>query len=114
MARESNVQKEHIANSDRPVSYYDLDVIVSVGYRVKSQPGVEFRRRATQVLRRYIQPVKPENPRMGPLSGRLVLDLAIYGFRVRVRLRIVSNRASVRGCSSTCTGRPTTRSLLSA
>jgi hypothetical protein len=33
---ESNMQKMHIANSDKPVAFYNLDVIISVGYRVKS------------------------------------------------------------------------------
>ncbi len=36
------------------IEYYNLDVIISVGYRVKSQRGVEFRRWATGVLRRYV------------------------------------------------------------
>lgn len=36
------------------VDYYDLDVIISVGYRVKSQRGVEFRKWANTVLRQYI------------------------------------------------------------
>ena len=36
-------------------NHYNLDVIISVGYRVKSQRGVEFRRWATNVLRRYIR-----------------------------------------------------------
>ena len=36
------------------VDYYDLDVIISVGYRVKSQRGVEFRKWANSVLRQYI------------------------------------------------------------
>lgn len=52
--RESNVQNLHIASSDRPVTFYNLDVIISVGYRVKSQRGVEFRRWATSILRQYI------------------------------------------------------------
>ncbi|MGB2082661.1 MAG: RhuM family protein [Psychrobacter sp.] len=34
----------HIANSDRPVTFYDLDVVISVGYRIKSPQGVQFRR----------------------------------------------------------------------
>ena len=54
LARESNVQKMHFANSDRPVQLYSLDVIISVGYRVKSQRGVEFRQWANDVLKRYI------------------------------------------------------------
>ena len=40
----SNVQNLHIANSDKPVTFYNLDVIISIGYRVKSKRGVEFRR----------------------------------------------------------------------
>ncbi|AAZ18732.1 probable Death-on-curing family protein [Psychrobacter arcticus 273-4] len=50
----SNMQKMHIANSDRPVVFYDLDVVISVGYRIKSPQGVQFRRWATQRLRDYL------------------------------------------------------------
>lgn len=50
----SNVQKMHIANSDKPVTYYNLDVIISVGYRVKSQRGTQFRQWATQRLKDYL------------------------------------------------------------
>lgn len=52
--QESNVHFLHIANSDKPVKIYSLDVIISVGYRVKSQRGVEFRRWANSVLKQYI------------------------------------------------------------
>ena len=52
--KESNMHFLHIANSDRPVAVYSLDVIISVGYRVKSQRGVEFRRWANSVLKDYI------------------------------------------------------------
>lgn len=50
----SNVHFLHVANSDKPVKYYSLDVIISVGYRVKSQQGTQFRIWATQRLRDYI------------------------------------------------------------
>ena len=50
----SNMQKMHIANSDRPIVFYDLDVVISVGYRIKSERGVQFRRWATQRLREYL------------------------------------------------------------
>jgi hypothetical protein len=50
----SNMQKTHIANSDRPVVFYSLDVIISVGYRVKSKRGVQFRQWATRVLRDHL------------------------------------------------------------
>lgn len=51
---EGNVHYLHIANSDKPVAFYDLDAIISVAYRVKSKRGVEFRRWATGVLRQYV------------------------------------------------------------
>ncbi len=52
--KESNMQFMHISSSDRPIALYSLDVIISVGYRVKSQRGVEFRRWATSVLKQYV------------------------------------------------------------
>jgi len=54
VSEKSNMQKMHIANSDRPVAFYDLDVVISVGYRIKSPQGVQFRRWATQRLREYL------------------------------------------------------------
>lgn len=52
--KKSNLHFLQIANSDKPVAYYSLDVIISVGYRVKSKRGVEFRRWANSVLKQYI------------------------------------------------------------
>ena len=52
--KESNLHFLQIANSDKPVAYYSLDVIISVGYRVKSKRGVEFRKWANSVLKQYI------------------------------------------------------------
>lgn len=43
LEEKSNVQFLHIANSDKPVKYFSLDVIISVGYRVKSIRGTQFR-----------------------------------------------------------------------
>lgn len=54
LAEESNLHFLQIANSDKPVKYYSLDVIISVGYRVKSRQGTQFRQWATQRLREYI------------------------------------------------------------
>jgi len=50
----SNVHFLHIANSDKPIKTYSLDVIISVGYRVKSKMGTQFRIWATQLLRSYL------------------------------------------------------------
>lgn len=54
LEEKSNLHFLQIANSDKPVAFYSLDVIISVGYRVKSQRGVEFRRWANSVLKQYI------------------------------------------------------------
>ena len=54
LEEKSNVQNMHIANSDKPVSLYSLDVIISIGYRVKSQNGVIFRKWATKILKDYM------------------------------------------------------------
>jgi death-on-curing family protein len=52
--KESNMQKMQIANSDKPIMLYNLDVIISVGYRVKSLRGTQFRQWATQRLKNYL------------------------------------------------------------
>ena len=49
-----NLRKTQIANSDKLVYLYDLDVIISVGYRVKSIKGVIFRKWANKVLKEYL------------------------------------------------------------
>ncbi len=54
LAKESNTQKMRVANSDKPVPFYNLDVIISVGYRVKSVQGTRFRQWATSVLKQYL------------------------------------------------------------
>ena len=54
LKEESNVQILHISGSDRPVKFYNLDVIISVGYRVKSHQGTKFRQWATARLKEYI------------------------------------------------------------
>ncbi len=50
----SNVHFLHIAGSDKPVGFYNLDVIISVGYRVKSERGTQFRIWATRTLREHL------------------------------------------------------------
>ena len=55
LLKEGNVQILHVANSDKPVEFYNLDVIISVGYRVKSKRGTQFRIWATSVLKEYMR-----------------------------------------------------------
>lgn len=54
LQRVGNVQNLHIANSVKPVEFYNLDVIISVGYRVKSSIVTGFRRWATERLKEYM------------------------------------------------------------
>jgi prophage maintenance system killer protein len=54
LQHQSNMQKMHIANSDKPVAFYNLDVIISVGYRVKSKRGTQFRIWATSILKDHL------------------------------------------------------------
>jgi hypothetical protein len=48
------VQNLHIENSDKSVKFYNLDVVISVGYRVKSHQGVHFRKWATALIKEYL------------------------------------------------------------
>ena len=49
-----NVQKMHIANSDKSVVFYSLDIMLAVGYRANSAKAINFRRWATDVLRKHV------------------------------------------------------------
>ncbi len=52
--KESNMQKMHIPSSDKRVAFYNLDVVISLGYRVKSSRGIMFRKWATNILNKYL------------------------------------------------------------
>jgi len=54
LEEKNNVQKMHIDNSKKPVSFYNLNVIISVGYRVNSYQATQFRIWATKTLREFI------------------------------------------------------------
>ncbi|MBI2444686.1 MAG: virulence protein RhuM/Fic/DOC family protein [Candidatus Magasanikbacteria bacterium] len=54
LEEKSNVQKMHIPMSDKPVKLYNLDVTISLGYRVNSQRATQFRIWATKILRDHI------------------------------------------------------------
>lgn len=68
---ESNLQKMQIPNSDKPITVYSLDMIISVGYRVNSKQGVIFRRWATQVLRNFMLRGYSVNQHLVALQERL-------------------------------------------
>ncbi len=54
LEEKSNVQKMHIANSDKPVNFYNLDMIISVGFRVNSHRGIQFRVWANKTLGEFV------------------------------------------------------------
>ena len=77
VAEFATVQMEGNREVERNVEYYNLDVIISVGYRIKSKRGVEFRRWANSVLKQYI------------LTGYAVNDIRIrqLGEVIRIMTR---------------------------
>ncbi len=77
VAEFATVQMEGNREVKRNVEYYNLDVIISVGYRIKSKRGVEFRRWANSVLKQYI------------LNGYAVNDIRIrqLGEVIRIMTR---------------------------
>lgn len=50
----SNMDYKSNLEADKPTNYYNLDMIISVGYRVKSQRGIIFRQWATKILKDYM------------------------------------------------------------
>ena len=54
VSEKSNMHFMHIANSDKPVAFYNLDVILAVGYRANSARAIQFRQWATKTLREHI------------------------------------------------------------
>jgi len=54
LEEKSNVQKMHFGHSDKPIQFYNLDVIISVGYRVNSYQATQFRIWATRTLKEFI------------------------------------------------------------
>ena len=67
----SNVHFLHFANSDKPVKIFSLDVIISVGYRVKSVQGTRFRQWANKILKEYLLRGFSLNHRLGIIENRL-------------------------------------------
>ncbi len=79
LEEKSNVQILHIAGSDKPVTFYNLDVIISVGYRVKSPRGTQFRVWATNVLRQHLvrgYTVREQRLKELNQAVRLIADVA--------------------------------------
>lgn len=74
----SNMHFLHIANSDKPVKAYSLDVIISVGYRVKSQRGTQFRIWANRILKEYMLKGYTINQRIEVIEQRMNSKFSEY------------------------------------
>lgn len=82
----SNVRFLHFANSDKPVKLYSLDVIISVGYRVKSPRGTKFRIWANKILKEYLMKGYSVNRRLTELESTVAEHSRKIGFFVRTSL----------------------------
>ena len=90
LTKESNMQKMHIANSDKPVTLYSLDVIISVGYRVKSIRGTQFRQWATKRLKEYlIEGVAINEKRLAQKNK----EIQVFHDGIRILSRAIEDQA---------------------
>lgn len=69
--KESNMHFLHNAFSDKPINLYSLDIIIPVGYRVKSKRGTQFRQWANKVLKDYLLKGYSINQRINQLESRI-------------------------------------------
>ncbi|MBR4617232.1 MAG: virulence RhuM family protein [Kiritimatiellae bacterium] len=71
LRKEGNLHFLQIASADKPVAFYSLDVIISVGYRVKSMIGTRFRQWANMVLKEYLLRGYTVNGRLNQIEDRI-------------------------------------------
>ena len=86
VAKFATVQKEGNRLINREIEYYNLDMILSVGYRVKSKQGVMFRQWANVVLKEYLMRGYVINQRVEQLEQRVAKTEEQIGFFVRTAL----------------------------
>ncbi|MDE7440785.1 MAG: virulence RhuM family protein [Muribaculaceae bacterium] len=83
LEEKSNVHFLHIANSDKPIKVYSLDVIISVGYRVKSHRGTQFRQWANKVLKEYLLRGYSVNQRLMHMENRIDHRLSEHDMQIK-------------------------------
>ena len=86
VAKNATVQLESGRQVMRQIEYYNLDVIISVGYRVKSLRGTQFRKWATSVLKEYLLKGYAINNRIEQLEQRVAKAEEKIDFFVRTSL----------------------------
>ena len=79
----SNVHFLHIAQSDKPIKLYSLDVIISVGYRVKSVRGTQFRQWANKILKDYLLRGYSANQRLLHMESRIDRRLSAHDYQIK-------------------------------
>ena len=86
VAKNATVQNENGRTVLRTIEYYNLDVIISVGYRVKSQRGTRFRQWANKVLKEYLLKGYSVNQRIERLEQRVAQTEDKIDFFVRTAM----------------------------
>lgn len=86
VAKNATVQNENGRHVVRQIEYYNLDVIISVGYRVKSLRGTQFRQWANHVLKEYLLKGYSVNNRLERLEQRVSRTEEKIDFFVRTSL----------------------------
>lgn len=87
------VQIEGARRVNRKIEYYNLDVIISVGYRVKSKQGTQFRIWATNVLRDYLLKGYALNQRMDRIENNYEsLNNEVKKFSLQLKTQELPNQ----------------------
>ena len=92
VAKFATVQKEGSRNIKREIDYYNLDMIISVGYRVKSQNGIIFRKWATSILKDYmIKGYAVNQKRLDVLNKTIAIQSRMLASTLNIKEKEVLN-----------------------
>lgn len=90
----SNVQKMHISHSDKPINYFSLDVIISLGYRVRSKRGTQFRVWANKVLKEHLTKGYTVNEQR---LSKLQKEVSFLHSGIQIMSRAIEDKAQEKG-----------------
>ncbi len=89
-----NVQKMHITHSDKPINFFNLDVIISLGYRVRSRRGTQFRIWANKVLKEHLIKGYTINEKRLKEKDR---EIRFLRSGIQIVSRVIEEKASEKG-----------------
>jgi len=93
VAKFATVQNEGGRLVERQIEYYNLDVIISVGYRVKSNEGIQFRIWATKILKNYLLKGYALNQRMNRIEDNVQkLAEKVEGIDLQIQVNLPPNQ----------------------